>query len=158
MVFHAIQTYKLGCQRLYGHVSKTQHALSLFNVFLHCSKNPERPNPMFKYFKQKYQRCFDPNDETRSCFSIEHFSYDSDVVVNKGNLANHQQYWVAKNRRGQDLAIKNPETGEWLMYKKNKKKNTLKKENREKVLKEKRPRVSPLYTPYLPFRLKEQNY
>jgi hypothetical protein len=41
----------LGCQRIYGHVSKTQYALSLFNVFLHCSKNPERPNPMFKYFK-----------------------------------------------------------------------------------------------------------
>ena len=55
---------------------------------------------MFKCFKQKYKRRLDPNDETRSCFSIEHFSYDSDVVVYKGNLANHYQYWVAKSRRG----------------------------------------------------------
>jgi hypothetical protein len=36
----------------------------------------------------------------RSCFSIEHFSYDSDVVVDKGKLDNHYQYWVAKSRRG----------------------------------------------------------
>ena len=90
----------LGCQRIHGHVSKTQHALSLFNVFLHCISNHERPNPMFKYFKQKYKRCLDSNDETSSCFSIEHFSYDSDMVVDKGNLDNHYQYWVAKNRRG----------------------------------------------------------
>ena len=69
-------------------------------VFLHCISNHERPNPMFKYFKQKYKRCLDPNDETSSCFSIEHFSYDSDLVVDKGNLDNHYQYWVAKNRRG----------------------------------------------------------
>ena len=69
-------------------------------VFLHCISNHERPNPMFKYFKQKYKRCLDSNDETSSCFSIEHFSYDSDVVVDKGNLDNHYQYWVAKNRRG----------------------------------------------------------
>jgi hypothetical protein len=33
-------------------------------------------------------------------FSIEHFSYDSDVVVDKGNLDNHYQYLVAKNRLG----------------------------------------------------------
>ena len=90
----------LGCQRIHGHVSKTQHALSLFNVFLHCISNHERPNPMFKYFKQKYKRCLDSNDETSSCFSIEHFSYDSDMVVDKCNLDNHYQYWVAKNRRG----------------------------------------------------------
>jgi hypothetical protein len=60
----------LGCQRIHGHVSKTQHALSLFNVFLHCSSNPERPNPMFMYFKQKYKRCLDPIDGMKSCFSI----------------------------------------------------------------------------------------
>ena len=48
--------------------------------------NQEPPNPMFKYFKQKYKRCLDPNDETSSCFSFEHFSYDSDVEVDKGNL------------------------------------------------------------------------
>ena len=53
----------LGCQRLHGHVSKTQHALSLFNVFLHCSSNHERPNPMFEYFRQKYKRCLDPHDD-----------------------------------------------------------------------------------------------
>jgi hypothetical protein len=46
----------LGCQRIHGHVSMTQHALSLFNVFLHCISNQEPPNPMFKYFKQKYKR------------------------------------------------------------------------------------------------------
>ena len=90
----------LGCQRIHGHVSKTQYALSLFNVFLHCSKNHERPNPMFRYFRQKYQRCFDPTDDMRSCFSIEHFSYDSDVQVDNGILSDHYQYWVAKNRSG----------------------------------------------------------
>jgi hypothetical protein len=96
-------SYKFGglcCQRIHGHVSNTQYALSLFNVFLHCISNHERPNPMFKYFKQKYQRCLDPNDEMRSCFFTEHFSYDSDVEVDKGILSDHYQYWVAKNRRG----------------------------------------------------------
>ena len=34
----------------------------------------------------------------RSCFSIEHFSYDRDVQVDKDILSNHYQYWVAKNR------------------------------------------------------------
>ena len=88
----------LGCQRLYGHVSKTQNALSLFNVFLYCSKNQERPNPMYKYFRQKYKRCLDPNDDMRSCFSIEHFSYGSDVQVEKAILVHHYKYWMAKYR------------------------------------------------------------
>ena len=78
-------------------------------MFLHCISNQERPNPLFKYFKQKYQRFLDPNDEMRSCFSIEHFSYDSDVVVDKGNLDNHYQYWVAKNsQHSKGKGKKNP--------------------------------------------------
>jgi hypothetical protein len=58
----------LGCQRIHGHVSKTQ----LFNVFLQCISSNERPNPAFKYFKQKYKRCFHPIDGMRTCFPIEH--------------------------------------------------------------------------------------
>jgi hypothetical protein len=88
----------LGCQRLHGHVSKTQHALSLFNVFLHCSLNHERPNPMYRCFKQKYKRCLDPNDDMISCFSTGHFSYGSAVQVGKDILVNHYQCWVAKNK------------------------------------------------------------
>ena len=87
----------LGCQRIHGHVSKTQYALSLFNVFLHCSKNPERPNPMFRCFRQKYQRFFDPIDGTKTCFAIKHFSYDSDVQVDNDIFSDHYQYWIAKN-------------------------------------------------------------
>ena len=88
----------LGCQRLHRHVSKTQHALSLFCVLLHCNSNSECPNPMFKYFRQMYKRCLDPNDETKSCFSTERFSYDSNLQVKKGDLSDHYTYWVAKYR------------------------------------------------------------
>ena len=87
----------LGCKRIHGHVSKSQHAKSLILTSSYLQKSSNQS--LFLHFKAKYNSCIHPLNASLR-FSAEQFLYDGEDVIDFSSLINsttwNKDSWIKK--------------------------------------------------------------